>query len=171
MKAAAAVAGLTHAVLFAAALLFVAARAEQPTTVPFTPLAHSTQLAVDGARGADTLALRIHRPADSAALTPAQLTEVAVMSAGRALPLTAQTDGSWSVPLRELGSRTPARVELVVGHDGIRELLTLQLGPEAGDKGGAAAPGLFGRNKQLLWWILNIVIVLIAAIAIARRRT
>ena len=166
MKAAAAVAaGLTLA------LLFAAARAEQAAPVPFAPLAHSAQLAVDGARGADTLALRIHRPAEEAALTPAQLTEVAVMSAGRALPLTAQSDGSWSVPLRELGSKTPARVELVVGHDGIRELLTVQLGPEAGDKGGAEASSRFARNKQLLWWILNIVIVLIAAIAIARRRT
>jgi hypothetical protein len=165
MKAAAAVAGLTLA------LLLAPARAEQAATVPFAPLAHSAQLAVDGVRSPDTLALRIHRPADPAALTPAQLTEVAVMSAGRALPLTAQTDGSWSVPLRELGSKAPARIELVVGHDGIRELLTLQLGPEAGDKGGAAASGRFARNKQLLWWILNIVIVLIAAIAIARRRT
>jgi hypothetical protein len=156
--------------ILALAVLLAAATAEPAATAPFPPLAHSALLAVDGVRSPDTLALRIHRPADPAALTPAQLTEVAVMSAGRALPLTAQPDGSWSVPLRELGSRTPARVELVVGHDGIRELLTLQLGPEA-DKGGAAASGLFGRNKQLLWWILNIVIVLIAAIAIARRRT
>lgn len=152
-------------------VLLAAAAAEPAATAPFTPLAHSAQLAVDGARSADTLALRIHRPADQGALTPAQLNEVAVMFAGRSLPLSPQSDGSWSVPLRELGSRTPARVELVVGHDGFRELLTLQLGPEAARGAGAGPSGLLGRNKQLLWWILNIVIVLIAAIAIARRRT
>ena len=32
-----------------------------------------------------------------------------------------------------------------------------------------AAAGLLGSHKQLAWWILNIAIVLIAALAISRR--
>ena len=154
------------------AVLLAAVAAEPAATAPLAPLAHSALLAVEGARGANALTVRIHRPADPTALTPAQLSEVSVMSAGKALPLSAQPDGSWSVPLRELGSRTPAQLDLVVGHDGIRELLTLQLGTDAGrNGGGAAAGGMSSRNKQLLWWVLNIAIVLVAAIAIARRRS
>jgi hypothetical protein len=154
------------------AVLLAAAAAEPAATAQLTPLAHSALLAVEGARSADTLTLRIHHPAEPTALTPAQLSEVGVMLAGRTLPLSAQPDGSWSVSLRQLGSRTPAQLDLVVGHDGIRELLSLQLGPDAGrEGGGAAASGMSSRNKQLVWWVLNIAIVLVAAIAIARRRS
>ena len=69
--------------ILALAVLLAAATAEPAATAPFPPLAQSALLAVDGGRAADALTLRIHRPADPAALTPAQLTEVAVMSAGR----------------------------------------------------------------------------------------
>ena len=53
-------------------------------------------------------------------------------------------------------------------HDGIHELLEGKFTP-------AAVParrgivGLGGNHKQMLWWILNIGIVLVAAIAISRR--
>jgi hypothetical protein len=154
------------------AVLLAAAAAEPAAPAQFTPLGHSALLTVEGARSANTLALRIHRPADPTALTPAQLTEVAVLLAGRAQAFSPEPDGSWSLPLRELGSRPPGQLDLVVGHDGIRELLTLQLGPQtARDAGGAGGGPLSGRNKQLIWWVLNIAIVLVAAIAIARRRS
>ena len=56
-------------------------------------------------------------------------------------------------------------------HDGIREVLSGTLPPTA--TGGAAAnagrTGVLGAHKQLAWWILNITVVLIAALAISRR--
>ncbi len=62
------------------------------------------------------------------------------------------------------------RLEVMVAHDGIREVLDGTVATAA-----AAAPvaaggrGLLRDHKQLAWWILNIAIVLIAVIAISRR--
>jgi hypothetical protein len=146
------------------------ARAATPAVPQYATLGRSAQLRVDGALSVNTLNLRIYRAADAAALTSAQLVEVSASVAGHLLPVSMQPDGSWSVALPQAGGKTPGRLDLVVGHDGIRELLTVQLTPEAARAATATgAGGLFARNKQLAWWILNILIVLIAAIAIARR--
>ena len=63
-------------------------------------------------------------------------------------------------------------LEVSVGHDGIHEVLSGRLAaagaPGPATSGAAGASGS-GRQKQLAWWILNIVIVLIAVIAISRR--
>jgi len=73
-------------------------------------------------------------------------------------------------------------LEVVVAHDGIREVLSARfLAP--GTTAGAGASGssssgavnsrgaasLWRDHKQMAWWVLNITVVLIAAIAISRR--
>jgi hypothetical protein len=164
MKVLAAIGGLTLA------LGLAAARAAPPEAPPYPTLAHSAQLRIDGALSANTLNLRIYRAADGAALTATQPGDVVASAGGHPLPVSSQPDGTWAVTLPEAPGKVPGKLDLVVGHDGIRELLTLQLAPEAAhDAPAAGAGGFFGRNKQLAWWVLNIVIVLIAAIAIARR--
>jgi hypothetical protein len=63
-------------------------------------------------------------------------------------------------------------LEVTVGHDGIHEVLSGRLAAAAGAPGPAtsgAASASSSSHKQLAWWILNIVVVLIAAIAISRR--
>lgn len=56
---------------------------------------------------------------------------------------------------------------MVLAHDGIREVLS---GPLPAALGAPAAPaGLFGNHKQMVWWVLNIAIVLIAVMALSRR--
>jgi membrane-associated phospholipid phosphatase len=106
-------------------------------------------------------------------------------------------DGSWLVS-RPAGTQDAGKpVEVTVGHDGIHEVLSGRLAPSAGAatapppgaapagaasssaapsggaSSGAAASGaarlISGSHKQFYWWILNIAIVLIAAIAISRR--
>ena len=141
--------------------------AQAPADARFTPLAHSALVSVDAAMLApDTLTLRIRHPGGQAVAAPV---EVAVTAQGRNLPVTANTDGTWTVALKDSGGKPPAKLDLVIGHDGIRELLSGTAAAPASGTATATATGLLGNHKQLAWWILNIAIVLIAAIAISRR--
>ncbi|HEY0767994.1 MAG TPA: hypothetical protein VGD47_08545, partial [Steroidobacteraceae bacterium] len=106
--------------------------------------------------------------------TPLPVTELSVSVDGKSETATARADGSWLVPLTGLDTSTDARLEVIVAHDGIREVLGGRIAlsgaggtPGAGRGGGAA--GMLRDHKQLAWWILNIAIVLIGVIAISRR--
>jgi len=117
---------------------------------------------------------------------------VTVSVAGRNAPATASADGSWFAPLPTAVGAGDT-LEVVVAHDGIRELLSARFAaPGARDAGGGAAAAdtsgaarsraspsgaataggvasLWRDHKQMAWWILNITVVLIATIAISRR--
>jgi len=161
----------------------------QPAPAPLAPLAHSALLAVDAAPAAGGLVLRVRRATDQ---TPVVVSDLAVVIDGKSEPATAQADGSWLVS-RPAGMQDAGKpVEVTVGHDGIHEVLSGRLAPSAGASSaaspGAAAAGaasssaapsgaassgaarlISGSHKQFFWWILNIAVVLIAAIAISRR--
>jgi hypothetical protein len=75
-------------------------------------------------------------------------------------------------------------LDVTVMHDGIRELLQATIPwpkaaapapAPAAARAPAAAPtpgaGGTGVHRQIVWWILNIAIVLIAALALSRRRS
>lgn len=157
-------------VLFAAlAACALGSAVAQPAPAPLPPLAHSAILAVDAARAAGGLVLRVRRATDQ---TPLVVNDLAVMIDGKSEPATARSDGSWFVP-RPAGAQDAGKtLEVTVGHDGIHEVLSGRLAPSGG---ASAAPSsgaarlISGSHKQLFWWILNIAIVLIAAIAISRR--
>jgi hypothetical protein len=143
------------------------ARAQAPADARFLPLAHSAQVSVDAAALApETLTLRVRHTADQ---SPPAAVQVEVRAQGRNLPVTANSDGTWSVALKQLGGKPPGKLDLLIGHDGIRELLSGTLAPPAPVTAINGAAGRLGSHKQLAWWILNIAIVLIAAIAISRR--
>lgn len=55
---------------------------------------------------------------------------------------------------------------MIVGHDGIREILSGKIALSAAKSSGS----LLGEHKQIAWWILNIVVVLIAVTAFSRRK-
>jgi hypothetical protein len=133
----------------------------------FQPLAHSALISVDAAAPApERLTLRIRHTGGQALVSPV---EVEVAAQGHNLPVTANTDGTWTVAVKELGGKPPGKLDLVIGHDGIRELLSGTAAAPASSTATATATGLLGNHKQLAWWILNIAIVLIAAMAISRR--
>lgn len=141
----------------------------QSTTPALAPLAHSALLAVDAATSAGGLTVRVRRVTDT---TPLIVSELAVRIDSRSEPATPRPDGSWFLA-RPPGSRDAGKtIEVVVGHDGIHEVLSGRLASATGEsppaRSGAAGP-LSSSRKQLLWWILNIAIVAIAAIAISRR--
>jgi hypothetical protein len=141
----------------------------QPTGPPLAPLAHSALLAVDAAPAAGGLTLRVRR---AAADTPLVVNDLAVTIDNRREPATAQADGSWFV-VRPAGAQDAGKtIDVLVGHDGIHEVLSGRLAASAGAAGtssAGAATVVSSSRKQLFWWILNIAIVAIAAIAISRR--
>jgi hypothetical protein len=127
---------------------------------PFATIAQSAQVLVEGTPAADGLTVRLKRTTGGTALPVSELT---ASLAGRAVPVTRQTDGTFR--LKVAPSAGP--LELIVAHDGIRELLSSSA--PAGAASGAAPPVHAAEHKQLWWWILNIAIVLIAVLAISRR--
>ena len=141
----------------------------QPASPQPAPLAHSALLAVDAAPTAGGLLLRVRRATGE---TPVVVSDVAVTIDGKAAPATARTDGSWFVA-RPAGAQDAVKtIDVTVGHDGIHEVLSGRLAASAAVSGPATPGGgavISSGRKQLFWWILNIAIVLIAAIAISRR--
>jgi hypothetical protein len=160
----------------AAGALGCAAVAASDTTAgpAFVPLARSALVSVDGATVAHTLLLRVRRASDQQPLSSAELS---VTLDGASPAATRLPDGIWSVPLPALPAKPPGKLEIVVAHDGVREVLAGQLAALAGVAAGSAA-AVPGRpagwlstlaHKQMSWWVLNIVVVLIGVIAISRR--
>ena len=142
--------------------------ASDSTAVPLTPVAHSALVTLEAGPAAAGLVLRLRHTADQ---TPLSVTDLTVSVDGRSELAMRREDGSWFVPLSD--AITDAHLEVVVAHDGIREILSGRITvPGAGsgsarNAGGAAS--VLRDHKQMAWWILNIAIVLIAAIAISRR--
>jgi len=136
--------------------------------VPLTPVAHSALVTLEAGPAAAGLVLRLRHTADQ---TPLSVTDLTVSVDGRSQLAMRREDGSWFVPLSD--AITDDQLEVVVAHDGIREILSGRITvPGAGsgsarNAGGAAS--VLRDHKQMAWWILNITIVLIAAIAISRR--
>jgi len=152
----------------ATALVCVAgAWGDSPAGSAFTPVAHSALVSVDGVVAADTLVLRVRRAANQQPLTGAQLTMTAD---GRNVPVRARPEGTWGVPLKDLPG-PPGKLSIEVSHDGVREVLEAQLPGSPATAPPAQVRGVVSTliHKQMSWWILNILIVLIGVIAVSRR--
>jgi hypothetical protein len=132
----------------------------------FVPVGHSTLVTVDAATDAGTLLLRVRRTGTTAAVP---VTGLEVRLDGRSLPVAPRADGTWSAVLGRPGESPDGALDITVTHDGLSEVLSATL-PAAGAPR-AAGPGasLWQSHRQLAWWILNIAVVLIGAIAISRR--
>ncbi len=127
-------------------------------------IARSSLLTLSGSTEPGSLTLSVRRSADPAALV---VSEFAATVDGRSAPATRGPAGTWLVPLASLGSGEH-QLAVTIGHDGIRELLEGKF-TAAGPAPAAGVAALGGNHKQMLWWALNIGIVLAAAIAISRR--
>src|SRR5712671_1445074 len=143
-------------------------RASDSAPAPLTPVAHSALVTLEAGPAPAGLVLRLRHTADQ---TPLSVTDLTVSVDGRSELAMRREDGSWFVPLSD--AITDAQLEVVVAHDGIREILSGRITiPGAGTGSARNASGtasVLRDHKQMAWWILNIAIVLIAAIAISRR--
>jgi hypothetical protein len=136
-----------------------------PDPIP-APLAHSALLTLDGAVAPGAVLLRVRA---NSATAPVTVSDLEVVLDGKALPVTARADGSWRVPLPAESMAGPGKLEVRVTHDGVTEILAAQI-PLASAAAPTASPGvLAGAHKQIVWWVLNIAIVLVAALVISRR--
>jgi hypothetical protein len=151
--------------LLAAAALTYGPRGWAAETAPVAPIpiAHSALLTVDATPSEDSLALRIRHVANQ---TPIDSKDVTVSVDGKSETVTAQADGTLRLPIKDLRGDGERQFDIVVAHDGIREILTGKL---ALPKASSATADLWRDHKQIAWWILNIAIVLIAAIMFSRR--
>jgi hypothetical protein len=134
------------------------------TSPPAITVARSAQLTVDASEKDDSLTLRIRRAADQA---PVNSSEVKVSIDGKNEPVTPQADGSYLISTRDLRGNGQRVLDVIVPHDGIREILTGKVALTEASK----STGLLGDHKQMAWWILNVAVVLVAAIALSRRRS
>jgi hypothetical protein len=174
--------GTTGSVLAATAL---AAPAEPPTQPPAqaataTPavqlpkpvqllpnatarIAHSALLSVEGTATGDTLRIRIRRASDQSLISS---DDVTVAVDGKTQSVTHDTSGAYELPINDLRGDGARDVDVTVGHDGIREIVSGKVSVAEA----TSVSSLWGDHKQIAWWILNIVIVLIAATAFSRRK-
>jgi hypothetical protein len=143
--------------------------ASEDAPMPLTPVARSALVTLEASPAAAGLVLRLRHTADQ---TPLSVTDLTVSVDGRSQLALRRTDDSWFVPLSD-AAFTDDQLEVVVAHDGIREVLSGRITiPGAGTRSARNASGaasVLRDHKQMAWWILNITIVLIAAIAISRR--
>lgn len=146
--------------VLAGALPGAAAAAAQ---APSVSIAHSAQLTLQGSATSSGLSLRVRPTLTGAALV---VSDLSVSVDGHAAAATRQPDGSWFVPLPQASRAAGGKLEVFVFHDGIREVLSGQLPAPAA---GGAGASVLRNHQQLAWWILNIAIVLVAALAISRR--
>jgi hypothetical protein len=143
--------------------------AAQPTgAARLTPnaaaqIAQSALLSIDGTATADTLRLGIRRVGDKSLVSS---DDVSVTVDGRNESVTRESGGGYEVPINDLRGDPPKDVEITVAHDGIREILSGKVAVAEA----SSTDGLLRDHKQIAWWILNIVIVLVAAIALSRRK-
>ena len=143
-------------------------QASDSAAAPLTPVAHSALVTLEAGPAAAGLVLRLRHTADQ---TPLSVTDLTVSVDGRSQLAMRREDGSWFVPLSD--AITDDRLEVVVAHDGIREILSGRITVPGAGSGSARNVGgsasVLRDHKQMAWWILNITIVLIAVIAISRR--
>jgi hypothetical protein len=138
-----------------------AAAAENPAHID---LAHSAQLTVDAQETPDAVTLWVRHATDKKLV---DTKDVTVSIEGKNQVVTRRSDGSFSFPSDDLRGKEAKPVQLVVGHDGIRELLDGQLPPPPE----GIATGLLGSHNQLWWWVINIGVLFIGVLALSRRKS
>lgn len=134
-----------------------------PTPTAAIPVAHSALLIIDATRTDNGLALHIKHAGNQ---IPIDGQNVTVSVDGKDHPVTPQPEGTFLLATKDLAGDGERQLDIVVAHDGIREVLT---GKITLPKVSSAASDLWHDHKQMAWWVLNIAVVLIAVLAISNR--
>ena len=127
------------------------------------PIAHSALLTVVATVTTDAVQLSIRRVSDKSVVNS---DDVIVAVDGRNQSVTHEKGGVYELPINDLRGDGARDVDVTVGHDGIREIVSGKVSLTET----SSASSLLRDHKQVAWWILNIVIVLVAAMAFSRRK-
>jgi hypothetical protein len=146
-------------------LMLTPALAADPTpAAPAIPIAHSALLTIDATHTDGGLALHIKHAGNQIAIDGRDVT---VSVDGKSQPVTAAPEGTFLLSTKDLAGDGERQLDIVVAHDGIREILTGKVTlPKV-----SATLDLWRDHKQMAWWVLNIAIVLIAVMAFSRRQS
>ncbi|HEV2269938.1 MAG TPA: hypothetical protein VGR92_10785 [Steroidobacteraceae bacterium] len=126
-------------------------------------VARSAVLTLSAAQSDHSLALQVARASDHRLIAgPGNVT--ATLD-GHNVPVTARPDGTYVISTRDQSAGAHS-LDVVVSHDGIRELLT---GKVTVPQQQSVFEMLQGHG-MFAWWVLNIAVVLIAVLVISRRR-
>jgi hypothetical protein len=129
---------------------------------PTIPIAHSALLTIYGVPTADGLALHVQHAGNQ---IPIDGRDVTVSVDGKNQPVTAEPEGTFLLPTKDLAGDGERELEIVVAHDGIREILSGKVTlPKVG-----STLDLWRDHKMTAWWVLNVGIVLVAVLAFSRR--
>lgn len=128
-----------------------------------TIVARSAALTLTAARSDHALALQVARTSDHRLIAgPGNLT---VTLDGHGVPVMARPDGTYVISTRNQSAGTHS-LDVVVSHDGIREILTGKVTvPQQ-----QSVMDMLQGHGMAAWWVLNIAVVLIAVLIISRRR-
>ena len=150
--------------LLAARELPVRAADSPPAPPPVIPVAHSALLTIDATRTDDGLALHIKHAGNQ---IPIDGRDVTVSVDGKSQPVTAEPEGTFFLSTKDLAGDGERQLEILVAHDGIREMLTGKVTlPKVN-----TTLDLWRDHKQMAWWVLNVAVVLIAVTAFSRRQS
>jgi hypothetical protein len=139
-----------------------ASGSEASAVEPAVSIAPSAMLQIEASQERDIVRLHIRHAGNR---TDVDSDDVLVRLAGKSVPARHTAPGVYEAQIDAAGSSMQP-LEVVVAHDGIREVLSGQLTP----RNQPSSSGLFGEHKQLAWWILNIIVIFIAVTAISRRK-
>jgi len=149
------------------ALVLGCAALQCPAAAEPVPVAHSARLVLEATPAAGGITLRVTPAATEPPLSGGELD---VFVDGQSTPATPRADGSYFVPLANPAAAGGRKLDVVIAHDGIREVLSGTVpAPAAASPSGSGVGAVLRSHKQLWWWILNITVVLIGALAISRR--
>ena len=128
-----------------------------------TIVARSAALTLTAAQSDHALALQVARTSDHRLIAgPGNLT---VTLDGHGVPVMARPDGTYVISTRNQSAGTHS-LDVVVSHDGIREILTGKVTvPQQ-----QSVMDMLQGHGMAAWWVLNIAVVLIAVLIISRRR-
>ena len=134
-----------------------------PPPPPAIPVAHSALLTIDATSKGDILELHVKHAGNN---IPIDGQNVTVSVDGKSQPVTPEPEGTFALSTKDLPGDGDRQLDIIVGHDGIREILT---GKVAIPKASSAASDLWHDHQQMAWWILNVGVILIAVTAFSRR--
>ena len=134
-----------------------------PPPPPVIPVAHSALLTIDATPNGEVLELHVKHAGNN---IPIDGQNVTVSVDGKSQPVTPAPEGTFALSTKDLPGDGEHQLDIIVGHDGIREILT---GKVVIPKANSAASDLWHDHQQMAWWILNVAVILIAVMAFSRR--
>lgn len=151
----------------ALALMFGSAAAEPPKPVELTvnvpaQIASSALLSVEATAKSDVLQISVRRVKDN---SPIATDDITVAIDGHNESVTREKGTVYELPINDLRGAGVKDVDVTVAHDGIREIVSGKVSVAE-----PPATSFLRDNKQVAWWVLNIVIILVAVMAFSRKK-